>query len=72
MDCKSELKDRRRVLGKPAIELSLIHIYETSREGMRVCIELRRDVNPNIVLNQLYKHTQLQDKMCIRDSSLCI
>lgn len=28
---------------------------------MRVCIELRRDVNPNIVLNQLYKHTQLQD-----------
>ncbi len=34
---------------------------ESSREGMRVCIELRRDVNPNIVLNQLYKHTQLQD-----------
>ncbi len=34
---------------------------ETSREGMRICIELRRDVNPNIVLNQLYKHTQLQD-----------
>ena len=28
---------------------------------MRICIELRRDVNPNIVLNQLYKHTQLQD-----------
>ena len=28
---------------------------------MRVCIELRRDVNPNIILNQLYKHTQLQD-----------
>ena len=34
---------------------------ETSREGMRECIELRRDVNPNVVLNQLYKHTQLQD-----------
>ncbi|MCR5587955.1 MAG: DNA gyrase subunit A [Lachnospiraceae bacterium] len=34
---------------------------ETNREGMRVCIELRRDVNPNIVLNQLYKHTQMQD-----------
>ncbi|HBA96687.1 MAG TPA: DNA gyrase subunit A, partial [Lachnospiraceae bacterium] len=34
---------------------------ETSREGMRICIELRRDANPNIVLNQLYKHTQLQD-----------
>ncbi len=34
---------------------------QSSREGMRICIELRRDVNPNIVLNQLYKHTQLQD-----------
>ena len=34
---------------------------QSSREGMRVCIELRRDVNPNVVLNQLYKHTQLQD-----------
>ena len=34
---------------------------ESSREGMRVVIELRRDVNANIVLNQLYKHTQLQD-----------
>ena len=34
---------------------------ETNREGMRVCIELRRDVNPNIILNQLFKHTQMQD-----------
>ena len=34
---------------------------ESSREGMRICIELRRDVNPNVVLNVLYKHTQLQD-----------
>ena len=34
---------------------------ESDREGMRVVVELRRDVNPNIVLNQLYKHTQLQD-----------
>ena len=34
---------------------------ESSRQGMRVCIELRRDVNPNVILNQLYKHTQLQD-----------
>ena len=32
-----------------------------SREGMRICIELRRDVNANVLLNQLYKHTQLQD-----------
>ena len=34
---------------------------ESSREGMRVCIELRRDVNPNVILNQLIKHTQIQD-----------
>ncbi len=34
---------------------------ESSREGMRIVIELRRDVNANIVLNKLYKHTQLQD-----------
>ncbi len=34
---------------------------ESSREGMRINIELRRDVNANVVLNQLYKHTQLQD-----------
>ena len=34
---------------------------ESDRQGMRICIELRRDANPNVVLNQLYKHTQLQD-----------
>ena len=34
---------------------------ESSREGMRICIELRKDVNANIILNKLYKHTQLQD-----------
>ena len=34
---------------------------ESDRTGMRICIELRRDVNPSIVLNQLLKHTQLQD-----------
>ena len=34
---------------------------ESSREGMRINIELRRDVNANVVLNLLYKHTQLQD-----------
>lgn len=33
----------------------------SSREGMRICIELRRDVNANVLLNKLYKHTQLQD-----------
>lgn len=34
---------------------------ESSREGMRINIELRKDVNANVILNQLYKHTQLQD-----------
>ena len=34
---------------------------ESNREGIRVVIELRRDANANVILNQLYKHTQLQD-----------
>jgi len=34
---------------------------ESDREGMRVVVELRRDANANVILNQLYKHTQLQD-----------
>jgi DNA gyrase subunit A len=34
---------------------------ESDRTGMRVVIELRRDVNADVILNQLYKHTQLQD-----------
>ncbi|MGB8451071.1 MAG: DNA gyrase subunit A [Anaerocolumna sp.] len=34
---------------------------ESNRTGMRICIELRRDVNANVLLNQLYKHTQMQD-----------
>ena len=34
---------------------------ESNRDGMRICIELRRDANPTVILNLLYKHTQLQD-----------
>ncbi|MGN0417551.1 DNA gyrase subunit A [Anaerostipes faecalis] len=34
---------------------------ESDRSGMRICIELKRDANANVILNQLYKHTQLQD-----------
>lgn len=34
---------------------------ETNREGMRIVIELRRDANANVILNLLYKHTQMQD-----------
>ncbi|MEY8506915.1 DNA gyrase subunit A [Lachnospiraceae bacterium 42-17] len=34
---------------------------QSNREGMRIVIELRKDVNANVILNRLYKHTQLQD-----------
>ncbi len=34
---------------------------ESNREGMRIVIELRKDVNANVIMNQLYKHTQIQD-----------
>ncbi|MFZ5898341.1 MAG: DNA gyrase subunit A [Bacillota bacterium] len=36
---------------------------ESDRTGMRVVVELRRDANANVVLNQLYKHTQLQESV---------
>jgi DNA gyrase subunit A len=38
---------------------------ESDRNGMRVVIELRRDSNPDVILNQLYKHTQLQESFGI-------
>ncbi len=38
---------------------------ESDRSGMRMVIEIKRDYNPNIVLNNLYKHTQLQDNFSI-------
>lgn len=34
---------------------------ESDREGLRICIELKKDANPNLVLNQLFRYTQLQD-----------
>src|SRR5699024_5324440 len=36
---------------------------ESNRKGMRIVIELKRDVNANIVLNRLYKHTQMQESI---------
>ncbi len=51
----AELVKDKKIDGITALE------DQSSREGMRICIELRRDVNPNVILNQLYKHTQLQD-----------
>jgi DNA gyrase subunit A len=41
--------------------MTAIRDETTSREGTRIVIELRRDVNPNVVLNQLYRHSQLED-----------
>ncbi|ONI37527.1 DNA gyrase subunit A [Candidatus Epulonipiscium fishelsonii] len=38
---------------------------ESDREGMRIVVELRRDVNPNIILNQLFKYTQLQENFSV-------
>jgi DNA gyrase subunit A len=38
---------------------------ESDREGMRIVVELRRDVNPSVILNQLYKYTQLQDTFSV-------
>ena len=51
----AELVRDKKIDGITALE------DQSSREGMRVCIELRRDANANVILNQLYKHTQLQD-----------
>ncbi|MBR2765157.1 MAG: DNA gyrase subunit A [Blautia sp.] len=42
----------------------------SSREGMQVCIDLRKDVNANVILNQLFKHTQLQDTFGV--NMLCL
>lgn len=51
----AELVKDKRVEGISAIR------DESSRKGMRIVIELKRDANPQITLNRLYKHTQLQD-----------
>lgn len=51
----AELVKEKKIDGITAIS------DHSNREGMRICIELRKDVNANVILNQLYKHTQLQD-----------
>ena len=59
---KARLIEKIAELAKDKRIDGITHIAdETSREGMRINIELRKDVNPNVILNQLYKHTQLQD-----------
>ena len=52
----AELHKEKRVEG-----IVGVNDESTSREGTRVVIDLRRDVNPNVVLNQLLRHTQLED-----------
>ncbi|HOG00908.1 MAG: DNA gyrase subunit A [Firmicutes bacterium ADurb.Bin248] len=51
----AELVHDRRIEGISALR------DETDRHGMRIVVELKRDVNANVILNQLYKHTQMQD-----------
>ncbi len=51
----AELVKNKKIDGITALE------DQSSREGMCISIELRRDANANVILNQLYKHTQLQD-----------
>ena len=55
----AELHKEKRIDGITALR------DESDREGMRIVIELRHDVNPQVILNQLYKHTQLQDSFGI-------
>ncbi len=53
----AELVKDKRVEGITAIR------DESNRKGMRIVIELKKDANANIILNRLYKHTQLQDSV---------
>lgn len=53
-----ELVRDKRVDGISAIR------DESDREGMRIVIEVKRDANANVILNQLYKYTQMQESFC--------
>ena len=44
---------------------------ESDREGMRIVVDIRRDANPHIILNQLYRHTQMQ-WTCLLYTSICV
>jgi DNA gyrase subunit A len=58
---KSRLIDRIAETVKNKVIDGIVGLQdESSREGMRIVVELRRDANPNVILNNLYKHTQLQ------------
>ena len=54
IESMAELVKDKRVEGISAIR------DESNREGTRIVIELKKDVNPNVILNRLYKHTALQ------------
>lgn len=58
---KSRLLDRIAETVKNKIIEGIVGLQdESNREGMRIVVELKRDANPNVILNNLYKHTQLQ------------
>ena len=54
IESMADLVKNKKVEGITAIR------DESSREGMRIVIELKKDTNPNVILNRLYKHTALQ------------
>ena len=60
----AELVKNKRIDGITALS------DHSSREGMEICIEVRRDANANVILNQLYKHTQLQDTFGVNNLAL--
>ncbi|MDD4468317.1 MAG: DNA gyrase subunit A [Acholeplasmataceae bacterium] len=68
---KSKLIDRIAEIAKEKIVDGITDLRdESNRKGMRIVIELRRDVNPHVMLNNLYKYTQLQSSFSINMISL--
>lgn len=68
---KSRLIDRIAEIAKNKIVDGIVDLRdESNRKGMRIVIELRKDVNPHVMLNNLYKYTQLQSSFSINMISL--
>src|SRR5690554_4409911 len=68
---KSRLLDRIAEVAKEKIVDGITDLRdESTRKGMRIVIELRKDVNPDVMLNNLYKYTQLQSSFSINMISL--
>ncbi|MFA5719725.1 MAG: DNA gyrase subunit A [Acholeplasmataceae bacterium] len=68
---KSRLIDRIAEIAKNKVVDGIVDLRdESNRKGMRIVIELRKDVNPHVMLNNLYKYTQLQSSFSINMISL--